>query len=449
MFCIYCGTKFCEGDLFCMKCGKPAPQPPAPQPPAPQQSTPSAYTAAPQTRVQPHEREKPVQPQENFVPNTTQWGQPLPPVEQTNWGPVTATPFSHSQYASREAVPSAGKKSKPKLAILIAAGAAIVILAAVGLFFILSSGSDDPSDTAEETQMSDDDSQMVEPTPEPTPEPAYGEALLLRYADVETFSPDENIVDLVLTDVYYDGTDILVKVEFKPTNTLIIALLMNFIDEEDHTKRINGLDCEMSGNIGDGEELVFTVPNTLADNGMIVLFGNFDNESLFFVIELGDEPHVVAGPLYAGELFADVPGDGEGASGDSQDVNTPSEDGTPDGAWAKTIADAGWGTDITWNGEAVVFTAKKEVMILEVFIRVDGEEYQLKRISNTRGNMLFGGTTATPGSSVYISSNPTLPEGTTVECSHDDDYSHLSPDEIVIILIDAGNTHEYTFYRQN
>ena len=440
MFCIYCGTKSIEGDVFCMKCGKPIPQ----------LSPPSENTAAPQSGVQPHEREKPVQPQENFVSSATQGGQPVLPVEQIYREPVTAAPLGYSQNASRGAVPSAGEKSKTKLAVLIAAGAAIVILVAVGLFFILSNGSDDPSDTAEEIQMTDDDdTQVVEPTPEPTPELTYGEALLLKYADIESFDPDENIVDLVLTDVYHDGTDIYVKVEFKTTNTILIALLINFIDEEDHTKRINGLDCEMSGNIGDGEELVFTVPKTVADKGMIVLFGNFDNESLFFVVELGDEPHIVAGPLYAGELFAVDSDDGDGASGDSQDDNTPPEDGTPDGAWPKPIADAGWGRNITWNGEGVEFTANREVMIYEVFIRVDGKEYQLNRISNTKGNMLFGGTTATPGSSMYISSYPTLPEGTTVVCTHDDDYSHLSPDEIVIILSDEGYEREYTFYRQN
>jgi len=478
-----------------MKCGKPLPRLSAPsentaapqtgvQPherekAMPQLSAPSENTAAPQSMQQPHEREKsvqqpyerekPVQPHDDFASSATQGGQPLPPVEQTVREPVTAAhfgypqdasrgavpsaPYSQSQYASRGAVPSAGEKRKPKLTVLIAAGAAIVILAAVGLFFILSNGSDDPTDTADDIRMSDDDgdddTQKVKPTPEPTPELTYGEALLLKYADVESFNPDENIVDLVLTDVYHDGTDIYVKVEFKTTNTIIIALLMNFIDEEDHTSRINGLDCEMSGNIGDGEELVFTVPKTVADKGMIVLFGNFDNESLFFVVELGDEPHIVAGPLCAGELFADDSDDGDGASGDSQDANTPSEDGTLDGAWPKAIADAGWGRNITWNGEAVVFTANREVMIYEVYIRVDGEEYELKRISNTKGNMLFGGTTATPGSSMYISSYPTLPEGTTVECTHDDDYSHLSPDEIVIILSDEGYEREYTFYRQN
>ena len=50
---------------------------------------------------------------------------------------------------------------------------------------------------------------------------------------------------------------------------------------------------------------------------------------------------------------------------------------------------------------------------------------------------------------VYLSYNPTLLVETAVVCMHDDDYSGLSPDEIVIILSDKGDIQEHTFYRQD
>ena len=281
MFCTNCGTKIIAGGVFCNECGTPA--------------------------------------------------------LQVNAAPAPAAP------------PAAPKKRKSRVWIPIAAGAAVLAIAftALTLFTDIfpwsNNGGQEPAYTSsrrsdersgDEEAASPGDTQAggasqgsshTHSSPAPDPNAPYGDILLEKFAHAESVAPEDNKLNLDITSVYYseDGEDIRVRLVFETVNTMAIAAFSYFFDDEDNSNRVNGLECSLSGNIGAGEYLVIFVPRTTADRGMIVFFegvtkdvsAEFETVPLFFLIELGDDPSVIAGPFYAGTMFDED--SGAGGSGQS------------------------------------------------------------------------------------------------------------------------------------
>jgi hypothetical protein len=103
-------------------------------------------------------------------------------------------------------------------------------------------------------------------------------------------------------------------------------------------------------------------------------------------------------------------------------------------AAASALSD--WCGNISWDGNAVTFTAKQDAVVVGVSLWVDGTEYKAGNISNASGNMgSTNGATFRPGSSLLLDGKKIVVfEGTTVSCEAD---VSGAPDKITIYL-DSG-----------
>lgn len=98
-----------------------------------------------------------------------------------------------------------------------------------------------------------------------------------------------------------------------------------------------------------------------------------------------------------------------------------------------------WFKDVSWNGTAVKFTARKEAVVTGVSVFSDGQEYQGSIIANSSGNMgMQNGAVARPGSELNLLRNPVIIfEATAVSCEVD--AGGANPEQICIYL-ESGET---------
>lgn len=184
------------------------------------------------------------------------------------------------------------------------------------------------------------------PTPEPTPEPVpYGEILAERFAGNETVKPEDNLVEYAVTGVFYSGDEIRLTLEVSPALRQSIKLAFTrIIDSEDYNNTMDALECSMIGGsfgMNDINPDAIGLPKSFAKEGLIIFFEGITAElseeyitvPMFYIIELGDTPKIIDGPLYAGNVF--------GAATDAGDTQNPADNIYDEyaGQWAGSVDD--------------------------------------------------------------------------------------------------------------
>ena len=399
MFCIHCGKKNDEGTNFCGYCGK------AMVTPRPQVAQSTAPTVQQQHPVAPPPPVS-VQPPPPAAQPTYNAPQPATPPQSAapSQPTVVAVPYTTPQNKK----PKAKKSNLPTIII-----AAVVVLAllSVGVYFAYTTywGDDamisDLTDYNEENETTEGADDEAEPTPEPAIEPT--DILTIVY---------------IMTGLI-DGGDII-------TDWYVI-------DE-------NGNEQEMPLSLSDWFTNVQTekVPSTMDDLGVTNMY----------------EGEFVGGILAAGTIISEMYIDGVEYQIDVSPgarlaviknpdgsmillpeetiALSPSPEVSSDSA-AKTVQIDGWFHDIFWDGTSINFTATQEVTIAGISVFVGNREYHGNAISNSFGNMgLSNGMTATPGSSLLLSSNSIIVFGGTV-ASCEVIADGITPDRVVFFLADG------------
>jgi len=154
-------------------------------------------------------------------------------------------------------------------------------------------------------------------TPEAAETRTYGDMLEKKFAGRDMVAAADNLAGFNVSEVSYTDTEIKIAMEASNDIRKLAVFARTFIiDSEDYEKFDNSFSFTFHTNAGSSIEEPDAVglEKDWAKEGLIVYFRGITAEEseefaslpMFFTIELGDNPRVVSGPLFAGDMFDHV-----------------------------------------------------------------------------------------------------------------------------------------------